>query len=117
MPSWVPAKRGDHEPVSILPDVSKASKDEQGSEMKRKPTIDFNAFDREFKEQNLKNKSVTTETDAVANAGTDKEQEHMPFTILTTGAPTVIFHTVRREAQESNPQKKVVSTQNTKPTG
>ena len=120
LPSWVPAKRGDHEPVSVLTDASKASKDEQeGSETKRKVTIDFNKFDSEFKEQNLKNKTATTVgTRTVAELGSNKEQEHMSFTTSTEGSPTVIFHTVgRREAQESNPRKQVVTTQDDKAAG
>ena len=90
LPSWVPAKRGDHKPVSVLADASKASKDAPGSATKRKPTIDFNKFDSEFKEQNLKNKTATTVgTRTVAELGSNKEQEHMPFTISTEGSPTL----------------------------
>ena len=114
LPSWVPAKRGDHEPVSVLTDASKASKDALGSATKRKPTIDFNTFDREFKEQNLKNKMVATGNETVANASS---KEDMPFTISTEGSPTVIFHTIRGEAQESNPQKDMVTTQDDKAAG
>lgn len=117
LPSWVPAKRGDHKPISVLTDASKASKDAQGSATTRKPTIDFNTFDREFQEQNLTNKTATTGTRTVAELGSNKEQEHMPFTTSTEGSPTVIFHTIRREAQESNPRKQVVTTQDDKAAG